>query len=337
MDETVVDKANRVEGQEIRLDDDKTKEVCRCETFDRCNGRLPYGVDVWAGPLQIQARDCIAYSISGGIRGHRAQVIAALAQQKSGNPFYTNLKDFLGYIGRFRVLAFPPIDPPYIDEHIGKLADALYNTAEFNNFQKSMILRANLVRNGLVMRSDRYVDNEVKDSENNPLRFGAKELIPYCRGLKDYMWSIDHIQVRAKGGCNRFCNAVVLQFADNRQKLTNGPSCPCAYVVNVRAKVKEECIPGQDPFPYSANRKPPKRKPTYDLYECIEHFLARKEAEEKGETIGEIGGICDAAKLCNVDDPRVLSLTKEGRPPNMPHKGPVTPIYKSNPKQPPKP
>ncbi len=322
------DNANRVKGQEIRPEDNKTKEPCQCETFERCNGRLPYGVDVWAGPRQIQAMNCIAYSITGGIRGHRAQVIAALAQQKSGNPFYTNLKDFLGYRGRFRVLAFPQIDPPYIDHHIDKLADALYNTAEFTNFQKSMILRANLVRNGLVMRSDRYRDDMVKDSQNNPLQFGSKELIPYCRGLKDYMWSIDHIQVRVKGGCNRFCNAVVLQFADNRQKWTNGPSCPCAHVVEWK---KEQCIPGQDPFQYSGSRKKPKKKPRYDLYECIEHFLARKEAEEKGETIGEIGGICDKAKLCKVDDPRVLPLTRNGRPRNISPQVPVTPIYKPQP------
>lgn len=308
MSEKVVDKADRVKEQEIHLDDDKTKKVCECETFERCKGRLPYGVDVCGGPKKIQAMDCIAYSITGGSRGHRTQVIAAIADQKNKwNPFYTNLKNFLGYMGRFRVLALPPIDEGYIDFHMGKLADDLYNTAEFTNFQKSMILRANLVRNGLVMRSDLYEDNMVKDSQNNPLRFGEKELIPYCGGLKDYMWSIDHIQVRAKGGCNRFCNALVLQFADNKQKGDKGAGCPCAYLVNV--KKNEQCIPGQDPFPYSGNRKAPKRKPIYDLYECLEHFLARKEAEEKGETIGEIGGICDKAKRCKVDDPRNFTLS----------------------------
>ena len=332
MSEKVGINANGVEGQESRLEDDKIKEPCKCETFDRCNGRLPYGVDVWAGPQQNQAMGCIAYSTNGIIHSsHTPQVMAAIAQQKNnGNPFYSNLKDFLGNKGVDRVLAFPVINKNDIDDHIGELAEDLYNTADFTNFQKSMILRANIVRNGLVMRSDLYEDNEVKDSQNNPLRFAPKDLIPYCGYKKrEDMWSIDHIQVRAKGGCNRFCNAVVLQFSDNRRKLTKGPSCPCAYVVNV--KNNEQCIPGQDPFPYSGHRKTPKRTPIYDLYECIDHFVARKEAKEKGETIGEIGGICDAAKLCNVDDPRVLPLTKKGRPRNISHQGPVTPIYKPKP------
>ncbi len=303
MAESVVNNASGVNGQEIHLEDDKKKEPCKCETFERCNERLPYGVDVWAGRqnLRNMAMDCIAYSVNGAIRGHRAQVIAALAQQKSGNPFYSNLKNFLGNMGKNRVLAFPPINDPYITFHMNKLADDLYNTAEFTNFQKSMILRANLVRNGLVMRSDLYDDNRV------PLFFDQKRLIPFCGYFeREKMWSIDHIQVRAKGGCNRFCNAVVLQYSDNRQKLTKGPSCPCAHVVEWQ---KEQCIPGQNPFPYSGSRKTPKKKPRYDLYECIDYFLARKEAEEKGETIGEIGGICDKAKLCKVDDPRNFTLS----------------------------
>lgn len=293
----VENKAAGVEGQEIHLNDNQTKTVCPCETFDQCSTRQPYGVDVWSGPGKIRAMGCLAYGVNGVINGHRAAVLRGLANQtNSRNPFFTNLKGILGNLGKPRVLAFPPVSDQYIDGQMQELAKELYNTAGFTNFQKSMILRANLVRNGTVMRSDFYEDKR----EN--LRFPPQKLLPFCGSYPPEMWSVDHIRVESKGGCNRFCNATVLTRTNNcLDKNDKGAGCPCVCAINKKNK-QESPADGQKDFLVQGKVK---KKGKYALYECLDYFFAREEGEK---VPAEIPGICDAEKKCNLDDPREFKL-----------------------------
>ncbi len=329
MDETVVDKANRVEGQEIRLDDDKTKEVCRCETFDRCYLRQPYGADVWSGPKKSQAMDCIAYSYKKVIKSHRTEILDKLKKRNSSNPFYANLKGILGNDWKSWILAFPEITDDYIEDQMIETQKNMYNTADFTDFQKSMILRASIVRNGVVMRSDLY-----KDRQNN-LKFPKKEVVPYGGWCPNIMWSVDHIQVKSKGGCNRFCNATLLARKDNiTLKNDRGPGCPCMHVIKKGSQDKGE---NQEKFLISypvkgegkedKRERKPKDKGDYDLYECMDYYLAKGKVKLPPEPCGT----CDSEHDCKLDDPREFTLPVNSKLKKIRHVRQVTPIYKPKP------
>ncbi len=324
----VENKAERVKGGKIKPSDNKTKEVCPCKTFDRCRLRQPYGADVWCGPKKSKAMDCIAYSYKKVITSHRAEVLKGL-QEKTNvfNPFYTNLKGILGNDWKSWILAFPEITDDYIETNMREVENNLYNTAKFTYFQISIILRANIVRSGVVMRSDLY-----KDRKNN-IKFPQKELVPYGGWYPDIMWSVDHIQVRAKGGCNRFCNATVLARHDNTDiKNDRGPGCPCVHVIDKNSA--DEPGADQQKFMISkpgeeggTRKKEPQEGGRYDLYECIDYYMAKGKVKLPDEPCGT----CDDKHKCNLDDPRTFTLQADSKRKKIRHVRKVSPLYKPTP------
>lgn len=84
-----------------------------------------------------------------------------------------------------------------------------------------MILRANLVDNGRILRSDGFGELEGEVYER---------LLPASGNSLDCEWNVDHIRTKAKGGCNRFCNAMVLSRHANKRKSDKGNGCICAEV-----------------------------------------------------------------------------------------------------------
>lgn len=306
-----VNGAKAVKGTPAKPSDNKTKALCPCETFERCMKRQPYGADVWSGPKKKEAMDCIAYSVKGVISDSeikkKAQERLSYFLENRKNPFYANLRGLLKNQGKPRVLVFPEIKNAYISAQMGILAADLYNTADFTNFQKSMILRANLVRNGTVMRADLYGD------AREGFSFGRKTLLPYCGEYTAKMWSVDHVNIRSKGGCNRFCNAAVLALYDNSTvKNDSGPGCPCVCPIDK----KNGETPGDGQKPFEIKKGKQKR---YKLYECTDYFLARK---NKAQGLpGKPCGICAASRACNLDDPRKCAAPRSGA-------AMIKPVYK---------
>ena len=271
----------------VKPSGNKPNGGCGCETFEQCMMRQPYGVDVWSGPKKSQAMGCIAYSEKKCVIDNRKikpKVEKALKRRRL--PFYAELSDLIDTQEKSKVMVFPAINEGYIQRNMGSLAKNIHNTADFTNFQKSMILRANLVRNGMVMKED--PDEDIEEEVSVKL----KELLPYCGEYTPDMWSVDHIRTRTKGGCNRFCNAMVITFYDNQIKSDKGPGCPCI------CPLKEDETPGDGQKVLNHEKWNKKR---YELYECTEYFLAR-ENNVKGLP-DKPSGICDPARDCKLDNP----------------------------------
>lgn len=310
--------AKKTDGKIENPPDCKTKGQCPCNTFERCRKRRPYGSDIWSDSKnRKQAMGLIAFDGEEGVTDkeklkalwerfvYRNKAVAAYnsSHEKKWrfNKFFANIRMAGG--GNKNALVLPKISDAYITQQMNQLRQSLYNTALFTDFQRSMVARANLVRNGLTMWSDEYCTKE----EN--YNFSSKKVIPYAKGKRDFMWSVDHIQIRSKGGCNRFCNAAVLMLGDNRDRNDDGPGCPCITAVN-----KKEEKPNRETFqPQTGEEKKDSR---YELFVCVTYHRNKKE----GEGPSELPGTCHANKPCNLDDPRKC---KEAL-----RQGVVKPVYK---------
>lgn len=287
--------AKAVKGPRIKPTDCKKKGACPCNPFLRCSGRRPYGNEVWGNPeRRAQAMQGIAYGGHEPVDKDAAlelfRKIREKAKKEPRNPFYRNLEGLIDK-EKGRVLILPEITEGEINAQIAKLQSGTHNAAEFTFFQKSMAIRANLVRNGLVMRSDIYVTGYRGKKKTE-----SKDMIPYSGGYTPEQWSLDHVQVRAKGGCNRFCNGALLQVQDNCSgKNDRGPGCPC---VDVRKKgaAKDD---GQDDFKYKVT----KERKKYSLYECTTYCVNKKNKAENMPT-DTPGSIQQYKDVCCADDPR---------------------------------
>jgi len=148
-------------------------------------------------------------------------------------------------------------------------------------------VRANLVKNGtngqLAMKSDRYM-------ADNKTVYESTDMIPYMGKFSKEQWSVDHIQTRSKGGCNRFCNGAFLTIGVNISKKDDWPGCPC---IECEKKVDE-----QSSYKLSAESK------KYELYEC--QYLCKANKEKKGRKLPPHSPsiIKKYKKICDLDDPR---------------------------------
>lgn len=295
-------KAKKTDGKIENPPDCKTKGQCPCNTFERCKKRRPYGSDIWSDTKNRKsAMGFIAFDGEEGIADKKKlnDLWEKFIKRNKGIIAYNNSHEkkikfnkFFASIrlaggGKKKALVLPKLSEPYINRQMNQLRQSLYNTAYFTDFQRSMVARANLVRNGLTLRSEQYCTRE-KD-----YNFPPKQLLPYAKGQREQMWSVDHIQIRSKGGCNRFCNAAVLMYSDNRTRNDNGPGCPCIDAVkNNEKKPKREKV--QPPSDESD------KEPRYQLFVCVTYHRN----QIAGEGPGELPGTCHANKPCNLDDPR---------------------------------
>ena len=278
--------AKKTDGKIEKPGDCKTKGKCPCDIFNQCRDRRPYGSDVWGSKKKKeQAMGLIAFDGSSKITEKKdldkllknllGKNEALAEQNKKFSKFYGNIYSAAGKYKSAMVL--PETNDISITQQMDQLKASLYNTAVFTDFQKSMIIRANLVRNGLMLKSDIY-EGESFESEN---------LIPYAKGHMSEMWAIDHVQIRAKGGCNRFCNVGVLRFGVNCSKGDDGPGCPCITAVK-----------GETPDLRPFQQHP--KEGGYSLFVCVTY---NRNQDEK-EPPEELPGICNSEKLCGLDDPR---------------------------------
>ncbi len=282
--------------------DCNAKGLCPCNVFERCRKRRAYGSDIWShGKNKKQAMGFIAFDGDQGITDEKKlkNLWTAFIGRNNNildynkthekkirfNKFFANLRSAGGKNNV--VLVLPKMSDPYITQQMNKLRQSLYNTAVFTDFQRSMVVRANLVRNKLTLKSDTY------RTRKGELDFDPIDLIPYAKGHRSEMWSVDHIQVKAKGGCNRFCNAAVLMLGDNSRRGDNGPGCPCITAVG-----KNDEIPDRETFKPKTNE--PLKESGYQLFVCVTYHRNKK----KGEAPDELPGTCHGNKPCNLDDPR---------------------------------
>ncbi len=288
----VQDKAGKTDGKIANPRDCNSKRVCPCDEFDQCRKRRPYGSDVWSDKKDKEkAMGLIAFDGDNGITDDEMLDILCqrfIKQNERRKKINLKVNDFFGNVrsktGSYKkALVLPQINDAYITSQMDQLGSSLYNTAVFTDFQRSMIVRANLVKNGLTIWSD-----EDEDAQNKSIK-----LIPYVKGKTADMWSVDHIKVKVRGGCNRFCNAAVMQKGENSRKGPRGCGCPCIIAVK-----KGDEQPVSDEFKPDTNEE--LAETTYKRYECVVYFRKKK---EEGGTDG-VPGTCHANRLCNLDDPR---------------------------------
>lgn len=287
--------AKAVKGPRIKPIDCKKKGACPCNAFLRCSGRRPYGNEVWGNKERAaQAMQGIAYGGHEEVDRDAAlallQKIREKEKKKPRNPFYRNLKGLIDK-EKGRVLVMPAITEIDIDAEMNRLKSGIHNAADFTYFQISMAIRANLVRNEGDLQSDIYVSGYRGKNKTQ-----AEKMIPYSGSYTPGQWSLDHVQVQAKGGCNRFCNGALLRLRDNcGVKNDRGPGCPC---VDVRKKgaAKDE---GQNDFKFKETTQIKR----YSLYECTTFCINKRNKAENMPT-DTPGSIKTYKEVCCADDPR---------------------------------
>lgn len=280
-------------GERVKPVDNKMRGKCPCKSFLKCSGRRPYGNSIWGNPLKREeAMEGIAYHSEGPVE-NKAVLMDVFKKISGGNPFYKGLNTKVNGKSR-RVLTMPEIDDGYITTHMGNVV--INNNAEFTYFQKSLVARANLVRSGPVMMSNVYVGKKRR------INYPSKVLAVNAGEYTSEQWSVDHIQTKAKGGCNRFCNAGVMMLYDNSNvKNANGPGCPC---VDALLTQKENPADGQAPF-----ESPVSNGVEYTLYECSTLLINTKKKKE-GKLVDKLpdkppGTIAKYPEICDLDDPRI--------------------------------
>lgn len=237
-----------------------------------------------------QACDAIAYDSKGPVSDvdmAKYQMTFENIEQYSTsnykNSFYKNIKRIKDKGNK--VMTFPPITLADINANMGELQAFLFNTGSYTLFQKSMVMRSNLVKNGLMLKSDVYEkpDGSIYDS---------KQLTPFSLTPVGTEWNLDHIQTRSKGACNRFCNAALLTRSDNIAKRDSWPGCPCVSFMGEG-----------EHFNSKANKK---------LYPC-ELFQVNKDKKEVKTPANPLGTILAYTQLCDVDSPLIFELTRYDR------------------------
>lgn len=287
--------ADGVRGDHVKPIDCLVRGNCPCDSYLKCSTRPPYGLNVWSvRKKRKQACDTIAYDSEGYEADiEKCQEIFDAILKKSTsrykNDFYKNIKR-----GSHKVMFFPPISEGQLLSEMSALNGKLHNAGKFTAFQKSVILRANMVKHGLELWSDVY-----EDGAGN-VEFASEKLTPYHRKPLGKEWNIDHVQARAKGGCNRFCNAALLGSKNNKSKLDDGLGCPCADALQKTETAGE----GQTEFSYSGSKVK-----KYDLYNCGV-FCSTKVKQKKDKSIKlpakPLGTMNHYKLLCGLDNPMVF-------------------------------
>lgn len=284
--------------QAVKPNECEPPDLCPCDPFLKCNSRLPYGKSVWGDPEERKrAMGLIAYSRKGAITD--GESLKRMAEKfakrnkrnakkyKRFNEFFANLYPLTGNGEDERVLTLPEMSEGEITAHMNALKGAeLYNTAGFTNFQRSIFVRANLVMNDFTLRSDLYM-------EGKNVLFESTEMIPYSGSFSKEQWSVDHIQTRSKGGCNRFCNGAFLTIGVNMVKKDDWPGCPC---MDCEKKADEQI-----------QYNPPSGTKKYQLFEC--QHLCRANQDKRGRRLPPHPPsiIKKYKKICDLDDPRYFA------------------------------
>lgn len=270
------DGAKGCKGGGVKPGVNKRRVKCPCNEFLNCSSRIPYGGSVWSDPNRKKtAMSVITYGSTG----------AGQTRSYEGRGFYKKLRVLLEN-GKTKTLILHEMSEAYIKRHMDSLP--LKNTGHYTNFQRSMILRANLVKNGLVLKSDGFPDG----------RDDFDRLMPFSGTYGKDEWNIDHIKPRAKGGCNRFCNAQVLSKGANMGKSAEGKGCPCAAAL-LRG---ESPADGQEEFEISGGADD---KARYKLWQCTTLSNAHEKPVNKVPAYppGMMKRYTKSCKICGPDDP----------------------------------
>lgn len=295
---SIGDGAKGIKGEHIKPADITKRGDCPCDAFIKCSARPPYGRDIWAiSKTRKQACGAIAYDTEGIVTDEKKNQLLRSFQyfekKYSGegynNSFFKNIR-LMKNCAR-KVLTMPKITYAELLAQMKAHKNLILNTGYFTDFQKSIILRANMVRNGLELRSDIYED------EKGSLLYKEEKLYPCYRGNVAFEWRVDHIQTRSKGACNRFCNAAVLRDADNRDKWDKWHGCPCVDALMGEA--------GKEPFEFIGDSK------KYQLYNC-KTYCDNKEDKDKVEKLpaAPLGTLNKYRKkgICPLDNPFKFDL-----------------------------
>ena len=269
------DGAKGCRGSSVKPGDHKRKVKCPCNAFLNCSSRVPYGGSVWSDPVKKKdAMSIITYGSTG----------AGQTRSYEGRGYYKKLHKLLDN-GQTRTLILHELTDKYVKNHMESLV--LENTGHYTNFQRSMILRANLVKNGLVLKSDGFPDG----------RDDFERMMPYSGLYQGDEWNIDHVKIRAKGGCNRFCNAQILSRQVNMDKGDQGQGCPCADA----RKQGESPAPGQEDFEVGGNTE----KTRYQLWQCTALSNNQEKPANKVPSYppGMMKRYTKDCKICDLDDP----------------------------------
>lgn len=276
----------------IKPIDNKKKGLCPCNAFLRCSGRRPYGESIWADPRRRpDALKGFAYDGKGPApnQGYYLEKFKyMLNSQKPGKKYNDFFKGIESLVEKGKmVVAFPEITDAEVTLQMSSLK--VHNAALFSDFERSMVARANMVKNNLVMKSDVYLD------EKGRVEYGEKQLIPFSKQYDDE-WTVDHILPKSKGGCNRFCNAAMMCWSDNvKGKNDIGLGCPCvSYIENKADLVKDQQEFKHDGEPVSAGK----------LFECTT-LQANKNDKTEKLPAKPPGMIKKYKDICGLDDPRI--------------------------------
>lgn len=286
----MTDGAKGTKGDMIKPIENFVRGSCPCNSFLRCSARPPYGQKVWSvRAKRKQACGSIIFNSANPV-GNKAllqaifQRVATSAKRKNRKTFYVTLNRVTNEPEN--VMVFPKLSEVEYRAEMAKLYGKMHNAGLFTAFQKSIILRANMVNNGLQLKSDVYLH------ETGEVMHDTEELIPFHPKPLGQEWNIDHVQTRSKGGCNRFCNAGLLSYNVNvKNKHDDGLGCPCVDALDGK---------GEGSFEY-AGRKVKK----YILNNCPD-FTNNKNIGADNLPAKPLGTTKHYKLLCSLDDPMVF-------------------------------
>ncbi len=278
------DGAKGCKGMSVKPDANNPKADCPCDEFLHCSTRIPYGANMWSnGNRRKKAISKISYQINSGrfdLIKRIGKSIDKKASSKSNG-------------SKPKAMALRNMDEHYVETRMVKLK--VGNAAGFTNFQRQMVIRANLVQNEFVLRSDGYDEGIDK----------FEYVIPYPGEIVENMWNVDHIKPRSKGACNRFCNAQLLSRKANIKKGASGKGCPCA-------EERDQPASGQKAFDVSGSIGG-------TLWQCYTVSNDREKPPNKIPTFppGMIKKYPEGCNICGVDNPcewsKALQETSETR------------------------
>lgn len=298
---SVSDQAVRISVKDGKPSEEKKKATCPCEPFLQCCLRTPYGKSVWANPFKSKiACKTIAYDGESVIED-TADYAAAFQNKLNSkaarqNRFFKTLKEVASPTDV--VMYFPELTMAEYQKEMALLLNEVTNAAYFTDFQRSIILRANMAKNKLKKLTEDNVEGSGKLTDVQLDIYGKAEPL-------NNKYNIDHIKVRAKGGCSRFCNAALLGNTKNGSKNDTLLGCPCVCSLK-----SGEAVGNRQEFDYTPPKKRKKKKgkkeyygDKYTLYEC-QTFADDREASAKNRPAKPLGTMEHYKDLCNLDDPK---------------------------------
>lgn len=298
----MTDGAKGTKGDPIKPIENLCRGSCPCNSFLRCSARPPYGQKVWSvRAKRKQACDSIVFNSANPVANKPLlqtifQRVANSAKRKNRKTFYVTLQNVTSEPEN--VMVFPKLSEAQYRAEMAKLYGKMHNAGLFTAFQKSIVLRANMVSNGLQLKSDVYLH------ETGEVMHDTENLIPYHPKPLGQEWNIDHVQTRAKGGCNRFCNAALLSYNTNvLEKHDDGLGCPCVDALESAADKGEY----QTDFEYGG-----KRVKKYIVCNCAD-FCNNKHDEADNLPAKPLGTMKHYKLLCSLDDPMVFIPDKSGQ------------------------